>query len=587
MIVNPRFVFIPSVRRGNGTGHLKRALSLAEKTGGTISVPLRADQELPWQREASRAGVGVTDTEKAVAVVDYRETPRKLLDLLPSSTTTLGVDEGGDFRRDFDYLIDTFPRLKGKGEANRRTLPLVEPVRREGRAEDGKRGGILLAFGGEDAAGLTEKVYRALVVGISPERITLLRGSMAERRETAGGPESASAGPEILDAPENLSRLLHRYETVITHFGLTAYEAADAGCRVITVNPGGYHQRLARAAGFPAGPYMTLRIPGSFARRRAYKSLRRVIEKAAGGPNLGGEGGRVYLESAVESFAPPRRRSCPVCGSRDRDRPVRFPRRTYFRCPRCGVTYLLSFSGERREYGEEYFFSEYKRQYGRTYLEDLPRIVELSRPRAAVLKLLIGEGSVLDVGCAYGGFLRAARDRGFEVYGTDISESAVRYIRETSGMPASASPFHLFDPLKAFKTEKFDALTLWFVLEHFEDTDEVLKRCAAMIKAGGVLALSVPNGAGISARKDRRSFLENSPGDHKTVWTPRSASRVLRRFGFSTERIRVTGHHPERFPGASGIESSSFLFRLLRGVSVVLRFGDTFEIYARKTGRNG
>ena len=360
MIRNPRFVFIPSVRRGNGTGHLRRALSLAGKTGGTISVPLRAERELPWEREVSRAGVDVSFPGEGkrgdnggdhisgppVAVVDYRETPRKLLDLLPSNWITLGIDEGGRSREDFDYLIDTFPRLKGKGkgkgEANRKTLPLVEPARPEGRGR--REGGILVAFGGEDAAGLTEKVYEALLVGFSPEKITLLRGPMAGRgerpgrRSTAGLPESAPPGPEVLDAPENLARLLHRYETVITHFGLTAYEAADAGCRVVTVNPTGYHQRLARKAGFPAVPSGTLRLPGRVFRRRAYKTLRRVMETAEGGRNFGAEKDRVYLGSAVEPFEPPRRRSCPVCGSLERDKPVRFPGRSYFRCTECGIT---------------------------------------------------------------------------------------------------------------------------------------------------------------------------------------------------------------------------------------------------------
>jgi 2-polyprenyl-3-methyl-5-hydroxy-6-metoxy-1,4-benzoquinol methylase len=291
--------------------------------------------------------------------------------------------------------------------------------------------------------------------------------------------------------------------------------------------------------------------------------------------------------TALERFEPPRRRSCPVCGSFRRRDPVRFPGRTYFRCGDCGIIYLLSFTGKTTEYGEEYFFDEYERQYGRTYLEDLPHIIELSRPRVDILASLLGRGRVLDIGCAYGGFLRAARDRGFEVFGTDISESAVEYVSRTLGMTASASSFDRFVPAESFGISRFDALTMWFVLEHFEDTDAILERCSGMIEEGGILALALPNGAGISARKDRRRFLENSPGDHRTVWTPRSAARVLRRYGFTPVRVRITGHHPERFPGASGIGTESPVFRVLRRVSLLLRLGDTFEIYARKTGGRG
>ena len=127
-------------------------------------------------------------------------------------------------------------------------------------------------------------------------------------------------------------------------------------------------------------------------------------------------------------------------------------------------------------------------------------------------------------------------------------------------------------------------MTLWYVIEHFPDLGSVLAKASALLPQGGVLAFSTPNGRGISARLDLRQFLLHSPGDHFVILSPRSLRRVLAPFGFSLQRVRITGHHPERFPGVLGqaAEKWTGAARVLRAVSVLLRLGDTFEAYAVK-----
>jgi SAM-dependent methyltransferase len=126
------------------------------------------------------------------------------------------------------------------------------------------------------------------------------------------------------------------------------------------------------------------------------------------------------------------------------------------------------------------------------------------------------------------------------------------------------------------------------VIEHFRNPAVVLARAAGLLRPGGVLAVSTPNGAGISGRRDRTAFLRASPDDHRTVWNPRAARRILRRFGFRPRRVVVTGHHPERFPwfrtgsSAQGLSARTAVFRLLALASRICRLGDTFELYAVK-----
>jgi hypothetical protein len=121
---------------------------------------------------------------------------------------------------------------------------------------------------------------------------------------------------------------------------------------------------------------------------------------------------------------------------------------------------------------------------------------------------------------------------------------------------------------------------MWYVIEHFADVERILTKINSFIHLGGIFAFSTPNGSGISGRSDFQSFLSKSPYDHFTLWDPRIAETVLKRFGFRIREVKVTGHHPERFPffGAT----HGWRHSLLRRVSETAKLGDTFECYAVK-----
>jgi hypothetical protein len=67
------------------------------------------------------------------------------------------------------------------------------------------------------------------------------------------------------------------------------------------------------------------------------------------------------------------------------------------------------------------------------------------------------------------------------------------------------------------------------------------------------------------------------------VFNPRGLRKTLARFGFSLKKIRITGHHPERFRGV--MRSNGLRGRIAGIVSRIAGLGDTFEIYAVKRGQ--
>ena len=595
-----RVLFVPSVAKGNGSGHLVRCLSLARELGPGAAVFApeakaagswsAAELSLSYSREF--LGVPLVSEQAAsqawdLVVLDRRATSAEELAYWERLGPVAALDEGGPAREAASYLVDILPRAKpprrGKGrfEAPNAASIAYLDLPRKRREPPRAFSRVLLSFGGEDPAGLGPALARSLVSEgfYPPESLTLVSGALRGPRDGAEG----LSGVTVLGPIQDLKEHLAQYDLVFTQFGLTAFEAAFAGCGVVLLNPSAYHRELSVRAGFPEIGVGKPRVA----------ALRRLLSDAEGTlartRRIAPES-RASLAALLAGLAPSGPRSCPRCGSGERRALFRNAAKSYFRCSSCGTVYLQRFEpGRENPYKESYFFDEYRRQYGKSYLEDWPALTRLADSRLDLIEGLAEKSlgrrsglSLLDVGCAYGPFLKAARERGQEPYGLDMAEDAARYVRKELGIPAAAGDF--LDPaVAAAFGGPFDVVSLWYVIEHFADLDLALRNAAALLRPGGVLALSTPSGEGVSAKFDREGFFERSPDDHFTVWEPSRAGGILKAYGFRVELRRITGHHPERFPFLAGLPAGwprRAALWLGLGVSRLFGLGDTFEIYA-------
>jgi len=579
-----RILLVPSVRRNWGTGHLVRCSRLLASLGeqGWILLPEEDSEEAWGWTSLSKTFADIIPENRIVhssrcddpwdlVVFDRRKTEKlEFLDIARNSPT-LGIDEGGEARPYFSYLVDGFPRIEEGNNPNLEDSGFVAAgLWKNPRTLPGRVGKVLLTFGGEDPASLTEKTFDAIVdsEAIGPEDIAVVEGPAFHR------PFGRRCG-RVFKGLTDLRQLLASYDLVFTSFGLTPYETLKEGSVPVLVNPSRYHERLAKKAGF-----LSLGIG-----RPNGAKLKAVLTNPRGcfGDQRKMRGsGETDPSSFVAALDTTGSRGCPVCGSRVNRAEHRQKEKSYFRCSKCGIAYLETFSGETTRYEKEYFFEEYRKQYGRTYLDDFERIRVFAKERLAELGKLspgLTGKTILDVGCAYGPFLAEAGARGLFPYGVDVAEDAVEYVGNVLAIPAWRGDFLAFDPEEAFGVEGFDIVTLWYVIEHFRDLDAALRKISGILRSGGILALSTPNGKGISGRRKGGDFYRNSPNDHFSVWDPASAKSLLEKYGFIVKRVRVTGHHPERFP--DGI--SKIVGERIRGMlSRALCLGDTFEAYAEK-----
>jgi len=565
-----------------------------------------------------------------------------------SIAPVVGLDEGGTSRGAFDFLLDTLPALPGSTIANVSDPRLLDlPSRKRSRIDNISSQHplrVLVSFGGEDSAGLSEPAVLSLLTsGQSSGKVTVdvISGALSSSEPNE---RMAAAGARVLGPIPNLKEQLADYDLLVTQYGLTAFEAAAAGLAVLLVSPTRYHERLARSVHFlSAGTgrraasrvaaYLP-RLEEAAARARASlgspaEALNQTPKPDSGAitstginirlspgdntssgtysspshnssPNsepepesdetriLSGIPPTRPLARLISSFTFPDGVSCPLCGTRpnvDSRMLGRFYDRTYRRCASCGMVFMTRKDAPPIQYARDYFFRDYKKQYGKTYLEDFFNLEKAGLARIDRIASLPGTntgGKILDIGCAYGPFLSAARSRGFIPHGMDPAGDAVRYVRDELEIPAIEGFFPATDPRDAFGVENFDVVTLWYVIEHFTQLAPVLQAANRLLRTGGVLAFSTPSGEGVSARFRKTSFFGHSPADHFSVWEPSRAAGMLERFGFTLEKINVTGHHPERFPGLSRQDPDTPALRMVAAGSRLFGLGDTFEAYATK-----
>lgn len=108
---------------------------------------------------------------------------------------------------------------------------------------------------------------------------------------------------------------------------------------------------------------------------------------------------------------------------------------------------------------------------------------------------------LIEIGCGNSVYLSYFHKHfGFEVSGIDYSEygcEQTKKILARDGVPGSVYLGDLFNP-PANLIEQFDVVCSFGVVEHFNDTKDVLQHIGKFLKPGGILITTIPNLTGIT-----------------------------------------------------------------------------------------
>ena len=103
---------------------------------------------------------------------------------------------------------------------------------------------------------------------------------------------------------------------------------------------------------------------------------------------------------------------------------------------------------------------------------------------------------LLDIGCAGGACLVAARDLGFDVEGIEPSRWLSAYARAEYGLNVRQG---ILTP-GVYPEKSFDVISLWDVLEHVPEPHDILTLVRSLLKPDGYLWLNYPNIGSLAAK---------------------------------------------------------------------------------------
>jgi SAM-dependent methyltransferase len=217
---------------------------------------------------------------------------------------------------------------------------------------------------------------------------------------------------------------------------------------------------------------------------------------------------------------------CLLC---ERAAPRRFRARGYaiHRCAACDFEFVHPLPPP--ETLQAVYAKEYFRGDGCGYADyfGAERAVSDEKARARLARLeALGVrpgGAVLDVGCADGRFLLAARGRGFRVRGVEVSPEA------RAAVPAELSQVVHGALAEACAHGPFDAATLWDVLEHLPDPLAALRTLRDALAPRALVGVVVPVIDNANARVWPRSWDQYKPPEHLWFFSRRALRETLAR----------------------------------------------------------
>ena len=211
---------------------------------------------------------------------------------------------------------------------------------------------------------------------------------------------------------------------------------------------------------------------------------------------------------------------CNICDSSQTKKLISKNDYNVFECINCGLAFTYPQPESLADQYDESYFSLYKRR----------RKFRLKRAntRLKTIELLQKPGKVLDIGCSLGYFLEAAKDRGWEVSGIEIS-----------GYASSEAKKAGFDVIggvlesDTYNDQSFDCVTMWDVLEHVPDPTSHMLNVNKVLKPGGLVVIGTPDLSHVMFKIKKENWRHLKPWEHIYYFRDSSIKRLFEKTGFT------------------------------------------------------
>ena len=162
---------------------------------------------------------------------------------------------------------------------------------------------------------------------------------------------------------------------------------------------------------------------------------------------------------------------------------------------------------------------------------------------------------LLDLGCAYGFFLKEAAKRHFEILGIELAEDAAELCRQ-AGLNVLSG---IADEANMTRIGEVDVITMFDVIEHLPQPRESLALCVRYLKPGGVIVITTGDFASLAARWAGSKWRLMTPPQHLWFFTRESLRRMAATLGLTMEHFE----HPAKI-----VPLSLIMFQLRRMIGL-------------------
>lgn len=224
---------------------------------------------------------------------------------------------------------------------------------------------------------------------------------------------------------------------------------------------------------------------------------------------------------------------CPLCISAARYDFAKFGKE-FYSCTSCGLGFIhppLHLDEIMKLYDQSYYDSwgiagddtATERMKQATFHDKL----------AVIEKGMPDKGRILDIGCATGFFLDAARQRGWEPYGVELSSYSSAQARKKIG---EERIFTGQVEEARFTEGFFDTVVMTDVIEHVMDVQSFVVEVARILRPGGVVAITTPNPLTLSCRLLGKHW-PHYKLEHLLYFTPDALSLLMKPLGFRRQQL--------------------------------------------------